>query len=330
VLSPAARRHWRGTTTLQLTLSPHQALLVEGLDEGRRAVLPLLDGGRTREQVLEQARRAGCSDPEDVLDVLEEAGLLLDADALQVPAQERADRHRLAPDLAALTLAHGGAAPGALRARARARVVVHGAGRVGAPLAALLTESGVGTVEVRDPARTRWEDTAVGGLRPEDVGRPREEALAERLPTPEPERRPDLVVLTDEVGEVLPRVLVRDGIPHLVARTHGLLGVVGPLVLPGASACLRCLELVRVAVDPDLPHLVPAGEPVEAQHGVLAAAVAAQAALQVLELLEQGAPATAGGTLELSVPGWRWRRRSWPAHPGCACGAASAALPAPA
>jgi hypothetical protein len=58
--------------------------------------------------------------------------------------------------------------------------------------------------------------------------------------------------------------------------------------------------------------------------GPLAVAVAAQAALQALALLDGASPATAGGTLELTLPDWRWRRRSWSPHPACGC-----AWPAP-
>jgi hypothetical protein len=306
-------------------------VLVDGLDAVARQVLPLLDGVRTREQVVAAARGAGCSDAEAVLEALAETGLLLDGDALQVPSPDRDDRHRLAPDLAALTLHHGSRASDVLRARRTARVVVHGAGRVGAPLAALLAEAGVGTVDVRDQADTRWEDTAVGGLGPDDLGRPRGEALTRRLrsaasPSTPSRSAPALVVLTEDVPDQLARVLVRDGVPHLVARAEGLVGSVGPLVLPARSACLRCIELVRAAIDPDWPHLMALDEPglrgAEASHGVLAIAVAAQAALQGLELLEGGSPASVGGSLELEVPGWRWRRRTWPAHPGCDCEAA--------
>jgi hypothetical protein len=32
-------------------------------------------------------------------------------------------------------------------------------------------------------------------------------------------------------------------------------------------------------------------------------------------------PATANGTLELVLPDWRWRRRTWRPHPACTCGA---------
>ena len=330
VLTPAARRVWRGTRTLQLCLTPARGVLLDGLDEGTRHLLGLLDGSRTHEQVVTAARAAGCGEPELALATLRDAGLLLDADDLQVPLPEREDRLRLAPDAAALALRGAAAPSGLLRARHEARVVVHGAGRVGGPLAALLSDAGVGTVDLRDPAEAGWEDVAVGGLRPADVGSPRGAALGSRLRSAGSTRQPALVVLTDEVPEQLARVLARDAVPHLAVRAEGLVGVVGPLVLPGRSACLRCVSLVQEAIDPDWPHLLPYDEPglrgVAAGHGVLAAAVAAQAALQALELLEGGLPASVGGSLELELPGWAWRRRTWPAHPGCDCGAADARL----
>jgi bacteriocin biosynthesis cyclodehydratase domain-containing protein len=123
-------------------------------------------------------------------------------------------------------------------------------------------------------------------------------------------------------------VLVRDRVPHLRTRVDGLHGTVGPLVLPGRSSCLACVALVRTEIDPDVAAVVHLDQPpvltAEPSHLVLASAVASHAALQVLELLEGGTPASVGGTLELELPDWRWRRRTWPAHPACDCGAASA------
>lgn len=111
--------------------------------------------------------------------------------------------------------------------------------------------------------------------------------------------------------------------PHLLARVDEHVGTVGPLVLPGRAPCLHCLELVRSSLDPDWPALsAQLGRPARgtaACDGVLAAAVAAQAALQVLQLLEGSTPGSVGGTLELETPGWRWRRRTWPQHPDCPC-----------
>jgi hypothetical protein len=49
--------------------------------------------------------------------------------------------------------------------------------------------------------------------------------------------------------------------------------------------------------------------------------VAAQAAGQAVTAIETAplASAAANGTLELVLPDWRWRRRTWPPHPACPC-----------
>jgi hypothetical protein len=142
------------------------------------------------------------------------------------------------------------------------------------------------------------------------------------------------VVLTDAQAERTASVLVQAGTPHLVAGVDEHLGTVGPMVLADGTPCLHCLQLTRAALDPGWPavaaQLDRAVRGPQACDGVLAVAVASQAALQVLELVEGGRPASIGGTLELELPGWRWRRRSWPQHPGCPCawaGAAAVAAP---
>jgi hypothetical protein len=323
VLSPASRRLWRDRSTLQLGRPSSRAVVLEGFDEKRRVLLGLLDGTRTREQVLDEAAQQGCPDAEPVLVLLEHAGLLIDADDLHPRELTRADRDRLAPDLASLALLRGSKAAAALQARRAARVVVHGAGRVGAPLAALLSTAGVGTVEVVDRQPTRPADLAVRGLTEHDLGRPRGDAVSGTLRSLSSVRRPAVVVLTDEGADDTSPALLADGMPHLVARVDEHVGTVGPLVLPGSSACLHCLDLVRAELDPGWPALAAQldqrGRSAIACDAVLSMAVAAQAAFQVLALIEGDAPATVGGTLELELPSWRWRRRSWPQHPGCPC-----------
>jgi len=122
-------------------------------------------------------------------------------------------------------------------------------------------------------------------------------------------------------------MLVSHGVPHLAASASEAIGVVGPLVLPGHSACLRCLDLARTERDPAWPLILAqlasqaTADPL-ACDTVLATMVAAQAAAQALAFLDQGAQAAAAvtnGTLELVLPGWQWRRRTWHPHPQCGC-----------
>lgn len=337
VLLPAASRLWRDRTTLQIGRSGPSAVVLVGVDEPTRSILLLLDGGRSREQVL--AEPGG----PPVLELLERAGLIVDADepTAGLRGLELAERDRLAPDAASLSLLRGQAGSAALRARRAARVLVRGADRIGGPLAALLSAAGIGTVDVVDDALTGPQDTAVGGLTAADVGRPRGPSLAARLvgsasrsvdggrrdgaPRTGAGAVPDLVVLagggTEDASTAA--LLVASSTTHLLVDVVERTGLVGPLVVPGRTSCLRCLELTRSDLDPAWPllaaQLAARGRPPAVCDGVLAVAVAAQAALQVLEHVEGGVAASTGGTLELELPGWRWRRRSWPVHQACGC-----------
>lgn len=335
VLNPSARRLWRDPHTLQLGLSPGRASVVTGIDPPLRAALDLLDGTRDREAVLTAAAGAGCSSDrlDALLDLLAGTGLLEDAgqDVTALAGLERAERERLSPDVASLALVRGDGGLPALEHRRQSRVRVVGAGRVGAPLAASLALAGVGAVDVVDEAPARPEDAGVGGLGLQDVGRSRGEAAREQLHAAVPSLPraavdlPDLVVLAPARGGALDegRQLTLDGVPHLVAEVRDATGVVGPLVLPGRTACLHCLDLTRSDLDPAWPALaaqLAGSRPREACDGPLALAVASQAAMQVLAVLDGTTdPATLGGTLELVLPDYRWRRRSWSPHGDCGC-----------
>ncbi len=134
--------------------------------------------------------------------------------------------------------------------------------------------------------------------------------------------------------------LMRDGVPHLIARIQETTGVIGPLVVPGRSSCLRCHDLHRCDRDPAWPRLAAqlATDPVRPARGAsaptasacdvtLASAVAAHAVMQALAFLDgdtsRRPPSTAPSRCRFPTAGMR--RRSWTPHPGCGCawGAAS-------
>ena len=143
---------------------------------------------------------------------------------------------------------------------------------------------------------------------------------------------PDLVVLTGPTLPDLVDALRRDLVPHLALRTGEAIGVVGPLVLPGRSACLRCVDLRKASGDPAWPKVLAQAtfgrlRP-EACDTVLAAMTATLASAQVLAYIDRPGtvPAAANGTLEVVLPDWQWRRRTWPPHAACTCGAAAHAV----
>jgi hypothetical protein len=312
-------------------------LLIAPADAAVHALLRGLDGRRAQRAVLADAAREGL-DPAAVAEVLSglrAAGLLLDLDAADLLAADAgpAAAARTAAELPGALSPTAGAGWGARRA---AVVVVEGATRVGTPLAAVLAASGVGRVSIRDTGVTTAGDAVVGGLGAADEGRPRALAAADavRRVSPLTDLRPpsattpaDLVVLARAWAASDPLVteIHRSGVPHLVATVRGQTGIVGPLVVPGVTSCLRCADLHRRDVDPRWPTLaaqLTATEPPASGATVTCLLTAATAALQVLAYLDgSGTPAALDATIELRPPDHAPRLRRWTPHPACGCGA---------
>jgi bacteriocin biosynthesis cyclodehydratase domain-containing protein len=121
---------------------------------------------------------------------------------------------------------------------------------------------------------------------------------------------------------------VRDGLPHLVVRLVDGEVVLGPLVVPGRTACLRCVDEHRADEDPD--HLAvlhryttacrsprPDGVPDPADP-LLATLATCWAAHDLRSHLTGDRPATWSATLTLGGPDGL-TAAAWPRHPACWC-----------
>jgi len=361
-LKPGLLAVWRNRDTVQIGIDHRRAIALTGM-RGAAVLLGLLDGSRDLAQILAAAGEAGIS-PEAadrVITLLAVGGALHDFPVTAYRAMPQGLRTRLAPELATAALAHGDADGGArvLARRQGACVRVEGMSGVGLCLASFLTASGIGMViSAGRPAGTGAGPSApplagpaalTGAPSPAGpaalTGAPSPAGPAALAGAPPPaglpplagkagpaatSRRPDLVILADIYRRELPEILGRAGVPHLAATASEAIGVVGPLVLPRRTACLRCLDLTRAERDPAWPlilaQLTGGGADPPACDTVLAAAVATQAAAQALAFVDRPASASAviNGTLELVLPDWQWRRRSWAPHDRCGCGRQSA------
>jgi hypothetical protein len=300
---------WRDRDTIQFGADPRRAVAFTGVGVAA-ALIGLLDGSRDRDQVLLAAAGLGVPAPlaERMLALLAAAGVLIDfpADTLRAVPPEL--RRQLLPELAAASLtgldADGGGQ--VLARRAGAAVQIVGDGSLPAALTQVLTASGV--TARRGPLRS--------------ADRPGRSAAAPAA---------GLVVLCGLQPPEPVLQLLRTRQAHLAVSAGEAIGTVGPLVRPGATCCLRCLDLARSDRDPAWPLVLAqlAGRRADpaACDAVLTLAVAAQAATAVLLFVDR--PGQAGpaenGTLELVQPGWQWHRRTWPAHPACICRASDAA-----
>jgi len=271
-LKPGLRRVWRDDATLQFGLDPDRAVVVTDLEPPVARFIDTLTGATDLQDTLARAEADGVDGDTaaNVLKVLADAGVLDDADADAGPLRSLTpiERERLAPDLAARALisTEPGTGLRALRVRRNATVRVTSSNRVGSAVATLLAGSGVGHLVLTDQRPAVGTDIGPAGLRAVDVGHPRtvgmRRVLTELAPstrlTQRTTHRPDLVVIAadDEPDRAAAIELVRDGIPHLVVGVRETVGVVGPFVIPGSTACLHCLDLHRTDLDPGWPALL--------------------------------------------------------------------------
>ena len=335
---------WRDRDTLQIGIDPRRAVALTGM-RGAAGLISLLDGSREHHQVLAAAQDQGISaaTADRILGLLAAAGVLADFPASALRCVPDGTRTRLAGELATVSLAHGMADGGALALARRqaATVRVYGTGPVGSGVASLLAASGVGHVvctgpvgqpgprrgqparpPIRRPRRTASSTQPTPPTQPTSSTQPppptqptspTQPALPTHPATPtQPggrRRWPDLAVLTDGYPPELPAALVADRVVHLTAGASEAIGVVGPLVVPGETACLNCVDLARTDRDPAWPLILaqlagPDAQPA-ACDAALAGAVAAQAVVQALAFLDRAGPPgpVRNGTLELVLPG---------------------------
>jgi hypothetical protein len=324
---------------VQIGLDPRLAAVAPGLPEPLVALVQRLTGRERADDVLAAAGEHRAT-MRDLLAELAARGLVDDAarQAGPLPGHLAGDQAGCAVR-AARASAEGVSTgrPGSPAARRGLAVVVQGDGRLAVSTATLLASAGVGWVHVRASGTVRPEDTGTGYLA-DDVGRRRAAAArdavrradaAARTGPCRRDRGPDLVILTDAVVPEPSHVaaLVTAGVPHLAVRMRDGTGIVGPLVVPGLTSCLRCADLQRCDRDECWPHLAAqlAGKVQQADlAGTQATAAFATAqALAAVRWLKgaAGPPATCNATVELDAYSADVRHRAWPVHAACSCGA---------
>ncbi|MDJ1135604.1 ThiF family adenylyltransferase [Streptomyces iconiensis] len=348
MIKPALRRGWRDRQTVQYGMAPAHAVLLGPVSDPAAALMELMDGTRSLDQLREEAGRLGLGPeiPERLAQRLASAGVLDDATAHRGAAASVGDGLR--PDLASLSVVHREPGGGLRRlaARREARVQVRGAGRVGAAVAATLSAAGVGQVDVVDGGSVEPWDTSACGIPAQRVGKRRDVAARAAVR----EARAWHGSSRSEIGLVI--IAPRDGLdayapdpvaaerfmtagtPHLYGGVAEATGVVGPLVLPGTSPCADCMLRTRAEREPGWPMLVGqwrtasrrrAGTP--ACDTALATMVAGATASYALSFLDGDGGCAVGYRLRFALPYLLPDTEQFATHPECPCGAASVSGP---
>ena len=328
-------------------------LVLDGTGESDRQFLRRLRQGFDASDL--DAVRAGCGLEAD------RAALLLAALAPVLVPDTGGERlsglraDRLAPDARHWSAVYAADGEGLLAARSRCVVQIIGLGRTGAALATALTAAGVGTLLLEDPAVVSPADVGSGAFRITDIGLTRGQAVRRAARQIDPTVACHL--LPGETAEqgaagIFPRVLnlaiyldrdVADprvaaalmsrGHPHLsvLVREHDTL--IGPLVVPGQTSCLGCVELHRADADPTWPEVVarltstPGTASARGQAGEVSQSVAAAglAAIQALLFLDgRNQPGSFSAVLRLESGDGTLTRHDYPPHPDCGCMLAAA------
>lgn len=209
-----------------------------------------------------------------------------------------------------------------------------GLGPLGLQLARTLASLGTHRLVLDDAATVAHDDVSVGGYRLGDVGRPRPvsaaRVLADSLLTStavspgvldghDPGSLAAAVIVTHErIDPACTWRLVAQGVPHLLVTWGNGRLEVGPGVVPGRTACLRCVDLHRA--DEHVPPARGGHVGDGSEDPVLAVTGAGLAAARTLELLAPG-PSTRGlaRTTMLTLPDLTPTVEYWPVHPACGC-----------
>lgn len=339
-LPSVLRRLWRAPGVLQIGTDPGRAVVLHNVTGQVAELIAGLDGTRHVSMVLAQCP-LGEPAARDVLGSLAAGGLLVDlADAAESPpdpGDHPSLSGALAPELYGRALGTLSVSPAQiLRLRARAHVVLVGGPRLAAVLGALLAASGVRRLGLVQRGSVGGADLLPGGLQPTDLGRARHAAISDAITRSAPGTvvtalgttdRPSLVLLAEPADPVSERVrmLMATRTPLLTMSIRERRGVVGPLVVPGESACLECQDAVRQDLDRHWGVLKPQllshpGTPGDGGETALVMMTAALTATQVLQWIDgERLPETINASLEIALPDLVLERRYWPRHSACTC-----------
>ena len=217
-----------------------------------------------------------------------------------------------------------------LRNRARARIDIYGCGLIGANLARVLAASGIGELRVIDQRRISSQHLPVSSL--ESVGLNSAKYLEHSLSRDYPKvlskkiKSPSLVIVTRAPSPIEILTWMNFSIPHLMIEPRGEAIEIGPLVIPGKTACLRCMNLDRLDRDPNWYLVELCGQQEHEPPAVfaqLAAGIGALAALSLVDSRPASAVDLVGPSLlnttlridsTLAISAVQHRR-----HPRCGC-----------
>ncbi len=338
-INPGLRMVRLAATSVQIGLGSG-GMILAGLQDCELTFLDALRQGIPDSQVLDRAKALGVEE-QRATEICNKLATHLFSDAeLHV---EGFRGERLLPEHVALLGIHQKSCKPLMARREHAVVHLVGLGRTGAALAGVLVGAGVGTLLLEDDLPVCPSDVGPGSFKLSDLGLARSVAVRRRLLRIDPgahahilhdggtggpdARCLDLAVVTDHdvvPAETAARFLAAER-PHLFVLLREQDGTLGPLVIPGETACAECVERHRGVHNPGWQDVQPPPA-VSGRHSgfmenvALATTLAGMAATHALLFLDAvNQPGSYSAVMTFHPGNGRWTRQEFATHPGCGC-----------
>ncbi|HET7414537.1 MAG TPA: ThiF family adenylyltransferase [Arthrobacter sp.] len=321
-----------------------QSIVLDGLTApDKRLLFQLVEGSGMSSSSLANECGLLPARAQYLLELLDPV-LIRTADHGTVLSGLRADR--LGPDVEQWSAAYEQNAVPMMERRSRAAVRVVGLGRTGSVISQGLAAAGIGTLLLEDRHRVRASDVGVGSYRLCDIGMARTAAVRRQIHHVDPtiQAHPigvsnaagakssftlDLVISisTDITDDTLQAELMHREHAHLpvVLRDRDVL--IGPLVVPGQTACIECVDRHRADQDPQWLNIcrtmrsrAAAKDATGPEESALALSAAGPAVLQSLLLIDGvNQPSGWSTVVQLRAADGSISTRSYQPHPDCGC-----------
>ncbi|MFQ4147108.1 hypothetical protein AAGW05_00175 [Arthrobacter sp. LAPM80] len=351
-INPGLRMVLRGAGSVQIGLGAG-GLILEGLQDSELAFVAALRHGIADNQVMDRAAALGV-EASRAADICSKLSGLLFSDTNLHTQGFRAER--LLPEHSALLALYQDPSNAFMTRRERGVIHLLGLGRTGAALAAILVSAGVGTVLLEDDSPVAATDVGPGSFGPGDIGLARAVAVRRNLLRIDPGanahvvhdggaggpgvRCLDLAIVVghDAVPAHTAARFLAGERPHLFVLVREQDGTLGPLVVPGETACAECVERHRNVNDPRWLEVcgqlaAAAASPPENTHGsgarpraemmenvALSMALAGTAAAHALLFLDAvNQPSSWSSVLTFHPDNGRWTHQEFGTHPECGC-----------
>lgn len=284
-LLPGLRRVRLPSNRVQLGSDPERAFVLELPDDRFGSLLQRLESWHDESSFRVAARGLGLTgtDAGDLLDLLQGQGFVLRSGDLTADGSTAGKRPPLSREAWALAQRRNRAPGPVLAQRGRQRVFVNGSGDLAEEVAALLRAAGFGRVWCCEESRRGNATLAV-------------------------------LVNCVQPASLAARGHARLQLPHLPVSVLDGSVHIGPMVVPGVTPCLRCVDLHYRDRLPGW-HTRGATDVLEATTAGLAAAWAAAVVQQQLD--GEDCAATAA-TIRIRPP-LHIEHRDWDFHPSCGC-----------